>query len=42
MQEDLKEKQRSLKYISKIMNSIKQNYTISEKEMLVVIQTIKE
>ena len=28
--------------MSKIMNSVEQNYTISEKEMLTVIQTIKK
>ena len=42
MQEDSEGRQRPLGYMSKIMNPVEQNYTISEKEMLAVIQTVKK
>ena len=37
IQKDLKERQRSLRYISKIMNLVKQNYMIFEKKILTMI-----
>ena len=37
LQENQKEKQRPLRYMFKMINSIEQNYTISKKEMLTII-----
>ena len=42
IQENSKEKQQLLKYIFKIMNSVEQNYTIIEKKILTIIQTVKK
>ena len=42
IQENLKEERQSIEYMSKTMNPVEQNYTIIEKEILTVIQTIKE
>lgn len=36
------QERQSLKFISKKMNSAEQNYMITEKEMLVIIQVVKE